>query len=56
MTVTDKIENNRRKAYVTGSQPGVRVPVIEVATSDGEPPVRLYDTSGPYQFPNANFY
>jgi phosphomethylpyrimidine synthase len=39
--------NNRSKTYVTGSHPGVRVPVIQVATSDGEPPVRLYDTSGP---------
>jgi phosphomethylpyrimidine synthase len=38
---------NRRKAYVTGLNPGVRVPVVEVETSDGEPPVRLYDTSGP---------
>ena len=35
---------NRRKAYVTGSHPGVRVPVVEVTTSDGEPPVRLYYT------------
>jgi phosphomethylpyrimidine synthase len=47
MTLADTPTPNRSKAYVTGSNPGVRVPVVEVATSDGEPPVRLYDTSGP---------
>ncbi|MPZ16824.1 MAG: phosphomethylpyrimidine synthase ThiC [Luteitalea sp.] len=34
-----------RKVYV--EQHGVRVPMREVALSNGEPPVRLYDTSGP---------
>jgi phosphomethylpyrimidine synthase len=47
MTLADSPLANRSKAYVTGTHPGVRVPVVEVATSDGEPPVRLYDTSGP---------
>ncbi|HYH48646.1 MAG TPA: phosphomethylpyrimidine synthase ThiC [Acidimicrobiia bacterium] len=47
MTVTDPAADNRRKSYLTGSHPGVRVPVIEVSTADGQPPVRLYDTSGP---------
>ncbi|ADD40627.1 phosphomethylpyrimidine synthase ThiC [Stackebrandtia nassauensis] len=37
----------RSKVYVTGSRPDIRVPFTEVALSDGEPPVRLYDTSGP---------
>ncbi|HSY14619.1 MAG TPA: phosphomethylpyrimidine synthase ThiC [Jatrophihabitantaceae bacterium] len=37
----------KRKVYVEGSTPGVRVPFVEVALSGGDPPVRLYDTSGP---------
>jgi phosphomethylpyrimidine synthase len=35
------------KVYVQGSRPDIRVPFREVAVSDGHPPVRLYDTSGP---------
>ena len=50
-----------RKIYVTGSRPDLRVPMREVAlapsrTLQGEipnPPVRLYDTSGPYTDPDA---
>jgi phosphomethylpyrimidine synthase len=37
----------RRKVYVEGSRPDVRVPFAEVELSGGDPPVRLYDTSGP---------
>ncbi|PYN82175.1 MAG: phosphomethylpyrimidine synthase ThiC [Candidatus Rokuibacteriota bacterium] len=37
-----------RKVYVTGSRPDIRVPMREIALSGGNPPVRLYDTSGPY--------
>src|SRR5918997_7069781 len=37
----------RRKVYVEGSRPDVRVPFAEVDLTGGEPPVRLYDTSGP---------
>ncbi|MFP3949438.1 MAG: phosphomethylpyrimidine synthase ThiC, partial [Longimicrobiales bacterium] len=37
---------NSRKVYVEGRL-GVRVPMREVTLSDGEPPVRIYDTSGP---------
>ncbi|GAA4907634.1 hydroxymethylpyrimidine synthase [Stackebrandtia albiflava] len=37
----------RRKVYVTGSRPDIRVPFQEVGLGGGEPPVRLYDTSGP---------
>ncbi|MGH9751033.1 MAG: hypothetical protein ACRD6R_14085, partial [Candidatus Polarisedimenticolia bacterium] len=50
-----------RKIYVTGSDPSLRVPVREVVQSPspagfgaggrpaaGNPPIRLYDTSGPY--------
>jgi phosphomethylpyrimidine synthase len=34
------------KAYLDGSG-GIRVPVREIALSGGEPPLRVYDTSGP---------
>ncbi|MGH9023272.1 MAG: phosphomethylpyrimidine synthase ThiC [Acidimicrobiia bacterium] len=37
----------RRKVLVEGASPGIRVPFQEVVLSDGEPPLRLYDTSGP---------
>ncbi len=48
---------NSRRVYVDGTQPGVRVPFREIAQSpsrnfDGtlaqNPPVRVYDTSGPW--------
>ncbi len=50
---------NSRKLYLEGSQAGVRVPVREVTltptqTAQGaqlNPPVYLYDTSGPYTDP-----
>ncbi|CAN5872939.1 phosphomethylpyrimidine synthase ThiC [soil metagenome] len=35
-----------RKVYVEGPR-GVRVPTREIALSGGEPPLRVYDTSGP---------
>jgi phosphomethylpyrimidine synthase len=52
---------NSRKIYVTGSRPDIRVPMREVWQSDtpasfgGEtnPPVTVYDTSGPYTDPGA---
>src|SRR3954449_11682396 len=37
---------NSRKIYVDGPQQ-VRVPAREVILSGGEPPLRVYDTSGP---------
>jgi phosphomethylpyrimidine synthase len=37
----------RRKVYVEGSRPDVRVPFAEVELSGDNPSVRLYDTSGP---------
>ncbi len=40
-----------RKVYVTGTHPGIRVPMREIALAPPEPPVRLYDTSGPYTDP-----
>jgi phosphomethylpyrimidine synthase len=35
-----------RRVYVDGGQ-GVRVPMREIALSGGQPPLRVYDTSGP---------
>ncbi|HEY7064330.1 MAG TPA: phosphomethylpyrimidine synthase ThiC [Chloroflexota bacterium] len=48
-----------RKVYVAGSQPGVRVPMREITLTptagrfgqEENPPVRVYDTSGPYTDP-----
>src|SRR3989454_1109820 len=42
-----------RKIYLTGSRPDIRVPMREIALSGGTPPLRLYDTSGPYTDPDA---
>ena len=52
---------NSRKVYVAGSRPDIRVPMREISQSDtpasfgGEtnPPVYVYDTSGPYTDPEA---
>ena len=43
-----------RKVYVTGSRTDIRVPMREIALTAGNPPFRLYDTSGPYTDPNAD--
>jgi phosphomethylpyrimidine synthase len=37
----------RRKVYVEGSRPDIRVPFAEITLTGDNPPVRLYDTSGP---------
>jgi phosphomethylpyrimidine synthase len=37
---------NSRKVYVDGGH-GIRVPMREISLSGGEPPLRVYDTSGP---------
>jgi phosphomethylpyrimidine synthase len=54
-----------RKVYVAGSRPDVRVPMREIAQSDTlaapgsngaaekNPPLYVYDTSGPYTDPEA---
>jgi phosphomethylpyrimidine synthase len=52
--------HNRRKVYVDGPD-GTRVPFTEVSLSDSpgrggpvpNPPVRLYDTSGPGSVPTV---
>ncbi|MGH9040848.1 MAG: phosphomethylpyrimidine synthase ThiC, partial [Acidimicrobiia bacterium] len=38
---------SRSKVYVDGPDAGIRVPFVEVELSNDDPPVRLYDTSGP---------
>ncbi len=46
-----------RKVYLSGFQyPDIRVPVREIDLHEtaNEPPVRVYDTSGPYTDPNAH--
>ncbi|MBI4607441.1 MAG: phosphomethylpyrimidine synthase ThiC, partial [Candidatus Rokubacteria bacterium] len=40
-----------RKVYVNGSHPDLRVPMREVLLTPPNPPVRLYDSSGPYTDP-----
>src|SRR5712691_8043091 len=50
-----------RKVYVEGSRPDVRVPMREIVQSDTpasfgaekNPPIFVYDTSGPYTDPQA---
>jgi len=50
---------NSRKVYVQGSRPDIRVPMREISLSDTpasmgaekNPPVYVYDTSGPYTDP-----
>src|SRR5439155_17332034 len=37
------------KVYVEGSR-GIRVPVREISLSGGEPPLRVYDATGPQGF------
>jgi len=53
---------NSRKVHVQGSRPDIRVPMREITQSDTpasfgaekNPPVFVYDTSGPYTDPQAN--
>jgi phosphomethylpyrimidine synthase len=52
---------NSRKIYVEGSRPDIRVPMREISQSDTpasfgaekNPPIYVYDTSGPYTDPNV---
>ncbi len=51
-----------RKVYVEGSRPDIRVPFREIplpptktsGVDEKNPPLLVYDTSGPYTDPNAN--
>ena len=52
---------NSRKVYIEGSRPDIRVPMREISQSDTpaamghekNPPIFVYDTSGPYTDPNV---
>jgi phosphomethylpyrimidine synthase len=52
---------NSRKVYIAGTRPDVRVPMREITQSDTpasfgaekNPPILVYDTSGPYTDPQA---
>ena len=52
---------NSRKVYVQGSRPDIRVPMREISQSDTpamfgsepNPPIYVYDTSGPYTDPDV---
>jgi phosphomethylpyrimidine synthase len=52
---------NSRKIYVEGSRPDIRVPMREISQSDTpasfgaekNPPIYVYDTSGPYSDPTV---
>ena len=46
--------SSSRKVYVTGSRPDIRVPMREISLTGDNPPLRLYDTSGPYTDPSAD--
>src|SRR5438094_2068404 len=62
-TQTSKLKTvlpNSRRIYIDGEQPGVRVPFREIDQNptrnfkgdlEDNPPVRVYDTSGPYGDP-----
>ncbi|QJQ05856.1 phosphomethylpyrimidine synthase ThiC [Undibacterium piscinae] len=53
---------NSRKIYVQGSRPDIRVPMREISQADTpamfgsekNPPIYVYDTSGPYTDPSVN--
>jgi phosphomethylpyrimidine synthase len=53
---------NSRKVYIQGSRPDIQVPFREISLSDTpsafgaekNPPVMVYDTSGPYTDPKIN--
>jgi len=47
-------QSHSRKVYLTGSRADIRVPMREIALSGGNPPLRLYDTSGPYTDPSVD--
>src|SRR5499427_6139574 len=47
-------QSHSRKVYLTGSRADIRVPMREIALSGGNPPLRLYDTSGPYTDPDVD--
>jgi phosphomethylpyrimidine synthase len=53
MARLSSLELPSRKVYVMGTHPGIRVPMREIVLTAPEPPLRLYDTSGPYTDPGC---
>ncbi|HWU38573.1 MAG TPA: phosphomethylpyrimidine synthase ThiC, partial [Candidatus Acidoferrum sp.] len=51
MVNVNRLDSPWRKVYVTGVRPEILVPMREIPLAPPEPPVRLYDTSGPYTDP-----
>jgi phosphomethylpyrimidine synthase len=49
----DQAFPNSKKVYLDGPQ-GIQVPMREIALSGGEPPLRVYDTSGPQELDVRN--
>src|SRR5262245_28137305 len=49
MTAFTSAFPNSQKIHVDGPQ-GVRVPMREITLGGGEPPLRVYDTSGPHDW------
>ncbi|MDM8567907.1 phosphomethylpyrimidine synthase ThiC [Thiotrichales bacterium HSG1] len=45
---------NSKKIYSIGSQTNIKVPMREINLSDKNPPVAVYDPSGPYTDPNIS--
>jgi len=41
-----------RRVYIEGGQGGLRVPMREISLEAPNPPLRRYDTSGPYGDPD----
>src|SRR5688500_13235574 len=47
------MSHSSRKIYLPGSRSDLRVPAREVTLAGGNPPLRLYDASGPYTDPDV---
>ena len=52
METVSPVAGGTRKVYSSGSDPSIRVPMREIALTNGEKHV-VYDTSGPYTDPDA---
>ena len=50
---TGPIRGSRKVHLEAGGNPDVRVAMREIDLEGGEPPLRVYDTSGPYTDPQA---
>ncbi|HWL06700.1 MAG TPA: phosphomethylpyrimidine synthase, partial [Xanthobacteraceae bacterium] len=50
---TGALPASRKVHMQPDAAPDLRVPLREIALSGGEPPLPVYDTSGPYTDPDA---